>query len=96
MTTHIDATDVAHQLARMWPHARMHVAPTPVGHTVVLGATAAELTPIGGRSASPASPIGSGGTSNAMKWSSRTRSLRRTLITIMTPCGVALPHSISA
>lgn len=45
MTTHIDATDVAHQLARMWPHARMHVAPTSMGHTVVLGATAAELTP---------------------------------------------------
>lgn len=45
MTTRIDATDVANQLARMWPHARMHVAPTPTGHTVVLGATAAELTP---------------------------------------------------
>lgn len=45
MTTRIDATDVANQLARMWPHARMHVAPTPMGHTVVLGATAAELTP---------------------------------------------------
>ena len=45
MTTRIDATDVAHQLAHMWPHARMHVAPTPMGHTVVLGATAAELTP---------------------------------------------------
>lgn len=44
MTTPIDATDVAHQLARMWPHARMHVAPTPMGYTVVLGATAAELT----------------------------------------------------
>lgn len=44
MTTRIDATDVANQLARMWPHARMHVAPTPMGHTVVLGATAAELT----------------------------------------------------
>lgn len=45
MPTKIDATDVANQLARMWPHARMHVAPTPTGHTVVLGATAAELTP---------------------------------------------------
>lgn len=45
MTTHIDATDVANQLATMWPHARMHVAPTPMGYTVVLGATAAELTP---------------------------------------------------
>lgn len=45
MTTRIDVTDVAHQIARMWPHARMHVAPTPMGHTVVLGATAAELTP---------------------------------------------------
>lgn len=45
MTAHIDATDVAHQLSRMWPHARMHVAPTPVGYTVVLAATAAELTP---------------------------------------------------
>lgn len=45
MTTHIDATDVANQLAGMWPHARMHVAPTPMGYTVVLGATAAELTP---------------------------------------------------
>ena len=45
MTTRIDATDVAHQLARMWPHARLHVAPTPMGYTVVLGATAAELTP---------------------------------------------------
>ena len=44
MTAHIDATDVAHQVARMWPHARLHVAPTPMGHTVVLGATAAELT----------------------------------------------------
>lgn len=44
MTAHIDVTDVAHQLARMWPHARMHVGPTPMGHTVVLGATAAELT----------------------------------------------------
>ena len=43
MTTHIDATDVANQLAGMWPHARMHVAPTPMGYTVVLGATAAEL-----------------------------------------------------
>ena len=45
MTTPIDVIDVAHQLAQMWPHARMHVAPTPVGHTVVLGAIAAELTP---------------------------------------------------
>lgn len=45
MTTHIDATDVAHQLARMWPHGRIYVAPTPMGHTVALGATAAELTP---------------------------------------------------
>ena len=45
MTTRVDVTDVANQLARMWPHARMHVAPTPMGHTVVLGATAAELTP---------------------------------------------------
>lgn len=45
MTTRIDATDVANQLAGMWPHARMHVAPTPMGYTVVLGATAAELTP---------------------------------------------------
>lgn len=44
MTAHIDVTDVAHQLGRMWPHARMHVAPTPMGYTVVLGATAAELT----------------------------------------------------
>lgn len=45
MTTRIDVTDVARQIARMWPHARMHVAPTPMGHAVVLGATAAELTP---------------------------------------------------
>ena len=45
MATPIDVTDVASQLARMWPHARMHVAPTPMGYTVVLGATAAELTP---------------------------------------------------
>lgn len=44
MTTRIDATYVANQLAGMWPHARMHVAPTPMGYTVVLGATAAELT----------------------------------------------------
>lgn len=44
MTTRIDAIDVANQLAGMWPHARMHVAPTPMGYTVVLGATAAELT----------------------------------------------------
>ena len=43
MNTHVDVTDVAHQLARMWPHARMHVSPTPMGHVVVLGATAAEL-----------------------------------------------------
>ena len=45
MTTHVDVTDVASQLAHMWPHARMHVSPTPMGHVVVLGATAAELTP---------------------------------------------------
>lgn len=45
MSTRVDVTDVANQLARMWPHARMHVAPTPMGHAVVLGATAAELTP---------------------------------------------------
>ena len=45
MTTPIDVTDVADQIAQMWPHARMHVAPTPMGHAVVLGATAAELTP---------------------------------------------------
>lgn len=44
MTTRVDVTDVANQLARMWPHARMHAAPTPMGYTVVLGATAAELT----------------------------------------------------
>ena len=45
MSTRVDVTDVANQLARMWPHARMHVAPTPMGRAVVLGATAAELTP---------------------------------------------------
>lgn len=44
MTTPIDITDVAHQIATMWPHARMHVAPTPMGYTVVLGGAAAELT----------------------------------------------------
>lgn len=44
MTTPIDITDVAHQIASMWPHARMHVAPTPMGYTVVLGGAAAELT----------------------------------------------------
>lgn len=45
MSTRVDVTDIANQLARMWPHARMHVAPTHMGHAVVLGATAAELTP---------------------------------------------------
>lgn len=44
MTTPIDITDVAHQIATMWPHARMHVAPTPMGYTIVLGGAAAELT----------------------------------------------------
>ena len=44
MTTPIDITDVAHQIATMWPHARMHVAPTPMGYTVVLGGAAAVLT----------------------------------------------------
>lgn len=44
MPTPTNVTDVADQLARMWPHARMHVAPTPMGYAVVLGATAAELT----------------------------------------------------
>ena len=44
MTTPVDVTDVAHQIATMWPHARMHVAPTPMGYTVVLGGAAAELT----------------------------------------------------
>ena len=44
MTTPVDITDVAHQIATMWPHARMHVAPTPMGYTVVLGGAAAELT----------------------------------------------------
>lgn len=44
MTTPIDITDVARQIATMWPHARMHVAPTPMGYTVVLGGAAAELT----------------------------------------------------
>lgn len=44
MNTPIDITDVAHQIATMWPHARMHVAPTPMGYTVVLGGAAAELT----------------------------------------------------
>lgn len=44
MTTPIDITDVVHQIATMWPHARMHVAPTPMGYTVVLGGAAAELT----------------------------------------------------
>ena len=44
VTTPIDITDVARQIATMWPHARMHVAPTPMGYTVVLGGAAAELT----------------------------------------------------
>ena len=38
------ATAVANQLAYMWPHSRLHVTPTPSGYTVVLGATAAEIT----------------------------------------------------
>jgi len=44
MTTPVDVTDVARQIARMWPHARMHASPTPMGHCITLGGVAAELT----------------------------------------------------
>lgn len=45
MNTHVDVTDVANQLARMWPHCRSYVTPTPTGYAVTFGAVAAELTP---------------------------------------------------
>lgn len=41
----VSANDVATQLARMWPHARVHISATPTGHCVTMGAVAAELTP---------------------------------------------------
>ena len=45
ITLPIEPTDVANQVAKLWPHARMHVSPTPTGYSVTLGSVAAELTP---------------------------------------------------
>lgn len=44
MTTPVDVTDVVHRIATMWPHARMHVSPSPRGYLVVLGGAAVEMT----------------------------------------------------
>ena len=42
---HTYAPNVAMQLARMWPHCRSYVTPTPTGYAVTFGAVAAELAP---------------------------------------------------